>query len=551
MEAFDDILVNHVGEFGRAQKLYFFLVCLTAIPCAFHSFANTFISGSPKHHCRFEGALKYKDDAIECAIPWDSDKDEWSKCKEYKQYNITGFNSDSDFNCTSESDEETECRSGWLYDRKIYGETVVTEWDLVCDQNWMRQLGKSIVLLGKLIGSLVFGQLSDLFGRKKILLISLLLQITCGVLSSFSGSFPVFITFQFLLGCASSGVFLTAFVIVTEIVGPSWRTFIGITIEYFYTLGYIILTGVAYALRDWQNIELTLSLPGVLFLSYFWILPESPRWLMTKGRYEESVKILRNFAKTNKKSLPEDCLETLKAVKMKEHGAQTENIKALFFTSPTMRWKTILIGFNWLSNSMVYYGLAFHTESLGSNPYLAFFISGAVEVPAYILSQLLLKRLGRKRVICIFMSIGGVVLLSTTVIKDYKVPVLVFAMIGKLCITASYGIVYLYSAELYPTTVRNIGLGFSSICARVGGVSAPYILLIGDYTSIVMPLILFGAQSLLAGILILLLPETQNQNLPDNIKEADEYKLTVSKQCCARDSKPEEYRSVETKDTTM
>ncbi|XP_071955250.1 organic cation transporter protein-like [Antedon mediterranea] len=550
MEKFDDILVNHVGEFGRAQKFYFFLVCLTTIPCAFHSFANTFISGSPKHHCRFEGALKYKDDAIECAIPWDSDQDEWSKCEEYKQYNITGLNSNSDFNCTSELDEETECRSGWLYDRNVYGETVVTEWDLVCDQNWMRQLGKSIVLLGKLIGSLVFGQLSDLFGRKKILLISLLLQITCGVFSSFSGSFPVFITFQFLLGCASSGVFLTAFVIVTEIVGPSWRTFIGITIEYFFTLGYITLTGVAYALRDWQNIELALSLPGVLFLSYFWILPESPRWLMTKGRYEESVKILREFAKTNKTSLPEDCLETLKAVKTKEHGAQTENIKALFFTSPTMRWKTILIGFNWLSISMVYYGLAFHTESLGSNPYLAFFISGAVEVPAYILSQLLLKRLGRKRVICIFMSIGGVVLLSTTVIKDYKVSVLVFAMIGKLCITASYGIVYLYSAELYPTTVRNIGLGFSSICARVGGISAPYILLIGDYTSIVMPLILFGAQSMLAGILILLLPETQNQNLPDNIKEADEYKLTC-KQWCTGNSTTDDYRSVETKDTKV
>ncbi|XP_071955247.1 organic cation transporter protein-like [Antedon mediterranea] len=550
MEKFDDILVNHVGEFGRTQKLYFFLVCLTAIPCAFHSFANTFISGSPKHHCRFEGALKYKDDAIECAIPWDSDKDEWSKCEEYKKYNITGLNSNSDFNCTSESDEETECRSGWLYDRNVYGETVVTQWDLVCDKNWMRQLGKSIVLLGKVFGAFIFGQLSDLFGRKKILLVALMLQIACGVLSSFSGSFPVFITFQFLLGATVSGVFLTSFVIVTEIVGPSWRTFIGITIEYFYTLGYITLTGVAYALRDWQNIELTLSLPCFLFLSYYWILPESPRWLMTKGRYEECVKILRNFAKRNKTSLPEDCLETLKAIKTNEKRVKTETIKALLFTSSTMRWKTLLVAFNWLSNSMVYYGLSFHTDSLGLNPYLAFFISGAVEVPGYILSQLLLKRLGRKRVICIFMIMCGVVLLSTTVIKDYKVPVVIFAMIGKLCITASYGTIYLYSAELYPTTVRNIGLGFSSICSRVGSVSAPYILLIGDYTSAVMPLILFGGQSLLAGILVLLLPETQNQNLPDNVKEADEYKLTMCK-LCTGNSTTDDYRAAETNDTTV
>ncbi|XP_033124209.1 organic cation transporter protein-like [Anneissia japonica] len=544
---FDDVLIDHVGEFGKAQRIYFFLVCLTAIPCAYHSFANTFLSGSPKHHCSLEEALKYgASDSMECAIPWDEKNGEWSKCTEYKSHNV----SEDLKNCTHfGKDGLTECRSGWIYDNEIYGDTVVTDWNLVCDKNWMRQLGKSIVLLGKLIGSFVFGQLSDKFGRKKILMIALIIQVVSGVASSLSKSFPVFIVFQFLVGSTCSGVFITAFVFVTEMVGPSWRTFIGITIEYFYTFGYIILAGVAYALRDWKNIELALSLPSILLFSYYWLIPESPRWMIAKGRYDEGMKVLKKIAKINNSTFPENGIQNILNDK-ENNEVESETAKELFIT-PTMRKKTFLISFNWLTNSMVYYGLSFHTESLGTNPYFSFFIAGAVEVPAYILSQLLLNRLGRKKLLCIFMVIGGLVLLSTTVIKDYKIPVLICAMIGKLCITASYGIIYLYSAELYPTSVRNVGLGFSSVCARIGGVSAPYILLIGDTTLVVMPLILFGAQSLLAGVLILLLPDTLNKKLPDTVSEADKHKIVRCKHLCG-DSRPKDhYRSVNVDDSAV
>ena len=50
-----------------------------------------------------------------------------------------------------------------------------------------------------------------------------------------------------------------------------------------------------------------------------------------------------------------------------------------------------------------------------------------------------------------------------------------FAMIGKMCISGSFAIIYLYSAELFPTCVRSIGIGTGSTCARIGGLIAPFL----------------------------------------------------------------------------
>lgn len=67
----------------------------------------------------------------------------------------------------------------------------------------------------------------------------------------------------------------------TEIVGPSKRKFAAIVNKYFYSLGQLLLAGVAYRLRSWSSIELAISLPALLFVSYWWYVPPLP----TGGTY--------------------------------------------------------------------------------------------------------------------------------------------------------------------------------------------------------------------------------------------------------------------------
>ena len=76
----------------------------------------------------------------------------------------------------------------------------------------------------------------------------------------------------------------------------------------------------------------------------------------------------------------------------------------------------VLFKFFRLSNNLVYYGLSFFSEDLGRDPYFSFFLAGAVEVPALILCQLLLGRIGRKWLIFTFMTVGGVSLLCVMAI---------------------------------------------------------------------------------------------------------------------------------------
>lgn len=166
--------------------------------------------------------------------------------------------------------------------------------------------------------------------------------------------------------------------------------------------------------------------------------------------------------------------------------------------------------------SGTYYGLSWNTSNLGGNNYVNFIIVAAIEVPAHMLQFFMLDRWGRKPVVCVSMLLAGTSLICTLCIStgesiqnwskglrrsdknrnirirfsnvnvnivfaDMQWLVVVLAMIGKFAITTVYDAIYIFSAELFPTAVRNAGLGACSTAARLGGVAAPYINLLVSF----------------------------------------------------------------------
>lgn len=114
-------------------------------------------------------------------------------------------------------------------------------------------------------------------------------------------------------------------------------------------------------------------------------------------------------------------------------------------------------------------------------------------------------------------------LLLTMVVPDrMNWLVVAFAMCGKLAITASYGTIYIFSAEQFPTVIRNVGMGTASMFARVGGILAPYINLLSDVWK-PFPLIIFGVLAFAGGLLSLFLPETLNRELPETIEDGENF----------------------------
>ena len=94
-----------------------------------------------------------------------------------------------------------------------------------------------------------------------------------------------------------------------------------------------------------------------------------------------------------------------------------------------------------------------------------------------------------------------------------------FYFIGKLAITATFGAIYIYTSELIPTSVRSAALGTNSMCGRVGAIISPYIASLQTY-GMWIPLMIFGLNSMISGLLILMLPDTLGRELPETINDA-------------------------------
>lgn len=90
---------------------------------------------------------------------------------------------------------------------------------------------------------------------------------------------------------------VTSFVLTMELIGPKYRETIGILYQIPFNLGHLSLPLFGYYLREWHKFQLAISIPSIVFLSYYYLLPESPRWLLTAGRADEAADILEVAAK--------------------------------------------------------------------------------------------------------------------------------------------------------------------------------------------------------------------------------------------------------------
>ena len=130
--------------------------------------------------------------------------------------------------------------------------------------------------------------------------------------------------------------------------------------------------------------------------------------------------------------------------------------------------------------SLTYYSLTLASGSTNKNLYLGTALSGLVEIPAYGLCLLTLKYFGRVTNIACFMIVGGISLFVIPFTHTvFPLMTTSLSLLGKLCISSSFAIIYMHSNEIFPTTVRNSGMGIVSFSARIGGILAPHVVKLG------------------------------------------------------------------------
>ncbi|XP_064359233.1 solute carrier family 22 member 6-A-like [Dromaius novaehollandiae] len=518
--AFADLLA-HVGGMGRFQVTYVALLALPVFMMASHNLLQNFTAATGEHRCRVRweanGTGLGPGDLLRVSVP------RGERCRRYvvAQWWLLEANGTA----ANGTEPETEpCRDGWTYDRSEFPSTIVTEWDLVCGARGLRQLAQSLFMAGVLVGGIVFGALSDRFGRRSLLTWCYLQMGAMGTCTSFAPTFPVYCLFRFLTGAALCGIVLNTVSLSLEWMPTGARAIVGTMMGYCYSLGQFLLAGVAYAIRDWRWLQLAVSLPFFVFFLYSWWLTESARWLLMAGKPKRALKELKKVARMNRKKEEADKLdiEALKSYMEKEMTSMKSSHTVLdLVRTPTVRRISCCLCFVWFFTSFAYYGLAMDLQNFAFNIYVIQLVFGAVDIPAKMVSILTITFVGRRFTQALALILAGLAILANIFVpQELRTLRTALAVFGKGCLAASFNCVYLYTSELYPTVIRQTGMGLGNTLARVGSITAPLVKMAGELFP-TLPFIIYGAAPVAAGLAATFLPETRNAPLPETVEEVE------------------------------
>lgn len=414
---------------------------------------------------------------------------------------------------------------------------------------------KEIILFATISGAGIFGHLSDSFlGRKGSLTVVCALNTVFGTLTAFSPNYSFYVLFRLLTGCSTGGVGLCAFVLATEPVGPKMRGAVGMSTFYFFSSGIALLSVLAYIFPAWRNLYIASSIPSLLFLVF--VLPfisESPRWYLVRGRKSEAMKIMSTIATSNGNNLPRGVVLTLddqppllpssplschvshvehSDTCMKEqhlfeninplnryqsscHVAVTGSLLDVIRTPMTRARLVLAIVINFLC-SVVYYGLSLNVVNLETNLYLTVILNAVAEMPAFMITALLLDRWGRKPLTIGTLWFSGAFCFAGSLVNNvgvWKGVRMVCGILGIFGMAGTYNLLFIYTAELFPTVVRNAALGCATQAAQMGAILAPLVVVLGGS----LPFMVFALCGIGGGVFAFYLPETLNQPLYDTL----------------------------------
>lgn len=464
-----------------------------------------------------------KEQWLKAFIPPDSAGTRMDRCRRFVTPLWHMLTANSSLNS---SDPLTEgCVDGWTFDQSEFIATTVSEWGLVCTWRPLKQMIQTIYMGGVLMGAIVYGGLSDKFGRRSVLIWSYLQLAILGCSSALAPSYSVYCLFRFLTGMAVSGIILNGVSLKVEWIPTKARTLVGTLSSFFFTFGQMVLAGIAYWLRDWRKLQVVVCAPHFLFFAYSWWYSESARWLVLKHRYVEALQSLKRVAGINGKQemVGKLTLEVLHFHMQKEMESKRTTFTALdLVKTRVMRRISICLIIVWFSTSFAYYGLAMDLQRFGVSIYLIQIIFGAVDVPAKLLALSMLSVIGRRvtQATCLFLS-AAVIFANILVPKEMQTLRTALACLGKGFTSASFTTVYLYTGELYPTVIRQTGMGLVSTMARVGSMAAPAVLIL-DEVFPSLPSLVYGGAAIIASGFACFLPETLNIPLPDTIEDVEE-----------------------------
>ncbi|XP_040837783.1 steroid transmembrane transporter SLC22A24-like [Ochotona curzoniae] len=537
--AFNELL-DQAGTLGRFQLLqitFFFVANMIAYP---HILLENFIAATPEHRCwvplldnhtvsHNDTGILSQDDLLRVSIPLDSNlKPE--KCRRFihPQWQLLHLN--GTFPNISESDTEP-CVDGWVYDQSYFLSTIVTEWDLVCDYQSQKSVVQTLFMSGSLLGSLIFGRLSDRYGRKLIYTWCLLLMAIMETSTAFAPNFIIFCILRFLAGTFVMNILSNSISLTSEWTVPRYQH-IGVTLIFSAcSVGQMLLGGLTFAIRDWYTLQLVVSIPLFVCSLLSRLLVESARWLITTNQLEEGLKALRRVAYINGKKNAGEILTTeviwegetfVRSSALKEPDkSSTTPLIFQMLRAAKLRMRILYLGLVSMGATVPIMGLVLNLQEVGDSIFMLQVLFGAVTLIPRLFVIFIMKHLDvRTSQSLLSFLVGLCMLISTFLPKEMQTARVALATLGIAAGSSAMTFLPIYSNELIPTVCRSTFAGINTLFSRIGAVLAPLLMTLVMYSPH-LPWIMYGVFPILSGLVVFCLPKTRNQPFPETIQDVE------------------------------
>lgn len=343
-------------------------------------------------------------------------------------------------------------------------------------------LGSS-TFVGYLFGALLAGTLGDLIGRRAVMMSALALYSVASLVSATVDSWPAFFAARVVAGMGTGAESAIIAPYLAEFVARRYRGAFTGALAGFFSFGFVAAALLGYFIvpayeNGWRIVLVITAVPVVMLLWWRRSLPESPRWLESRGREKEAEAVLdkieASFAREGRvlpAPVPEPVLPAVSTgTLLSNFAALLAGRQARITTMTWIMWLSITFSyysfFVWIPGLLVQNGMSI-TKSFGYS--LAMYCA---QVPGYFTAAFFNERIGRQATIATYMLLGGVSALGLAFAKSDG-EIMTAGLLLSFFMNGTYAGVYAYTAEVFPTSIRTTGAGLASAIGRIGAIAAP------------------------------------------------------------------------------
>ncbi|XP_064652114.1 solute carrier family 22 member 6-A-like [Lineus longissimus] len=498
-----DGVLKEAGGYGRYQSYMLILMGICVLPCSLYDYSFVFISGLHQDYWCYTEELQNVSrwEQWWLSIPnWTDfrDVEHHSKCMKFADMNFSHVNFSivyDSFNRTAleERHQRTAACDKWTFDLSSFNHTLLTEYALTCDKQYILVLIDRLYIFGQMVGGLTFGLFADKFGRQKALVSALGFRALAGniatILCKFS-NLHGFIIFRFLTGAGVSAVYVTVYILCLEIRPSRYLPSKGgISIHSYYAIGTIVFTSVCYMVQDHFTVQLLAGIATIPPLFLCWIFPESPRWMDVKRKYDGFSNLIEKIARFNKRSVREEDLVLATEGSILENNVMANLKVRQLFRSKTLKRITGFSTFIFFAIGMCHENIFQRNFMMPHGIFLSMALDGVVHyMSLFITTALMNPNSVKKRwTLCWSLTLGstGLLLLVPFMRKTAGFDAFNKAILEacRVCTFVSFTSVFLSMTLLFPTALRGTGLGLSLLCFGCGRILTMELMQLEDYYS--------------------------------------------------------------------